>query len=57
MTSDISTHPQSNKDMTIGDTFRQEHIQIPSPTKKHDKYFRLDKTSSSPHRTIHTIKT
>ena len=33
MTTDISTHPASSKDMTIGNTSRQEHIQIPTNPK------------------------
>ena len=48
MTSDISTHLPSNKDMTLGNTFRQKHIQIPTPTPRHDRYNRQDKLSSPP---------
>ena len=46
ITFNIPTHPLSNKDMTICNTLRQEHIQIPTP--RHNKYARQDKSSSSP---------
>ena len=48
MTHNISTHLPNNKEMTIGNTFRQEHVQIPTPTPRCDKYSRQEKPSSSP---------
>ena len=38
MTSDISTQPPSNTDETIGSIFRQEHLQVPIPVQRHERY-------------------
>ena len=38
ITSDISTQPHSNEDKTIGNTFGHEHLQIPIPSPRHEKY-------------------
>ena len=46
ITSDISTQLGHSKNMTVGNTFRQEHIPIPMP--RHDRYMRQDKSSRSP---------
>ena len=52
MTSHISTHPPTNKDVTIGSTFRQEYIQVSTPIPGYERYVRQDK----PHRLVHMIK-
>ena len=48
ITSDISKQSQHSKDITIGNTIRQEHIQIPGPTPRNHRYIRQDKSRSSP---------
>ena len=53
MISDISILPQDSKNITTGNTFRPEHIPIPTPTHRHD---RQDRSSSSPLQN-HMIKT
>ena len=51
MTSDISTQPLSNMNETIGNTFGQEHLQLPIPTPRHERYIQLDTLSISPPQT------
>ena len=51
MTFDISTHLPSNKDVTISSTVRQEHIQVPTPNPRSERYIRQDKSSISPPQT------
>ena len=50
MTSDI-TRPLSNKDKNMGSTMRQEYLQIPIPTQRHERYIQLDTLSISPSQT------
>ena len=51
MTSNISIHLPSNKDETIGSTFRHKCFQIPIPTPRHDRYIWQDTLSISPRQT------
>ena len=51
MTSDISTQPQSNKDETVGSIFRQECLQTPIPSPRHERYIWQDTLSVSPQQT------
>ena len=51
MTSDISTHLPSTKDVTIGSTLRQDHIPVPTLIPRHERYIRQDKSSISPPQT------
>ena len=48
MTSDISIQPPHSKDMTMGNTFRQEHIPIPTPIPRCDRNIKQHKSNRSP---------
>ena len=56
MTSEISTQLPASKDMTMGNTFREEHVPLPTPTQYMTDI--LDRTSQVAHhfRNIHIIK-